>query len=59
MEGGNPKCSSVTGTQAVALPEHECGVKCGQRQDGQPMEALADELGLGLQGEGKMLKGCK
>lgn len=59
VEGGDPKCSSVTGTRAAALPERECGVKRGQKQDGQLMEALADELGLGLQGEGKMLKGGK
>lgn len=47
---GGPDCSAATGPQAAALPEREWGMNLG---------GLADELGLGLQGEGQMLKGCK
>lgn len=50
VKGGGPDCSAVTGPQVAALPERELWVNFGR---------LADELGLGLQGEGQMLKGCK
>lgn len=50
VKGGGPDCSAVTGPQVAALPEPELWVNFGR---------LADELGLGLQGEGQMLKGCK
>lgn len=46
------QCESNRG---LLLPEHECGVKHGERQAGPAWGGLADELGHGPQSEGSCL----